>query len=484
MLSRGGPASRVARDRPGDARPIGCGGAGATSPALLPVVILLAVLLGAPIAWLLSRSITRPLRRLAAATADVPSPGRAAPSARGSARGARAHRALQRDDGRARGDQARGGRAAGERPARPPDAAHRHRRLRPGAARTARRRATTRPAAARAIAEEAGRIERLVDGHRHDRGGPDRAAAAAARAAGCRGARRGDGRAVRPTAAAAGIELRGEDARVPALGRIRRPTSPGPLRDGGPRGRRADPRQPRRERPRPRRPARRARPRRRVPVRGGAAGPPLPSASATTVAAFPPGSLERVFDRFYRADPARSGPGSGLGLAIVRALARAHGGDATAENLGAHRCAGHGDAAGGSAAGPDGRVAHGPRDDPTSSRDEGGTSTSRPASAAKSQTSIAGGLNAERRERGADPAWMIGSVVQRLRDAGSSHRRRQLDAHGVGGGLDLAHCQDRFVGVMAGDCEQPPTRSTAGVPVVREVGGLGPCAGMSPDPAG
>jgi signal transduction histidine kinase len=48
---------------------------------------------------------------------------------------------------------------------------------------------------------------------------------------------------------------------------------------------------------------------------------------------FPPGSMDRVFDRFYRADPARSGPGSGLGLAIVRALARAHGGEATAENL-------------------------------------------------------------------------------------------------------------------------------------------------------
>lgn len=48
---------------------------------------------------------------------------------------------------------------------------------------------------------------------------------------------------------------------------------------------------------------------------------------------FPPGSLERVFDRFYRADPARTGPGTGLGLSIVLALARAHGGTAVAENL-------------------------------------------------------------------------------------------------------------------------------------------------------
>lgn len=48
---------------------------------------------------------------------------------------------------------------------------------------------------------------------------------------------------------------------------------------------------------------------------------------------FPPGSLERAFDRFYRADPARTGGGTGLGLSIVRALARSHGGDAVAENL-------------------------------------------------------------------------------------------------------------------------------------------------------
>jgi two-component system, OmpR family, sensor histidine kinase MprB len=42
--------------------------------------------------------------------------------------------------------------------------------------------------------------------------------------------------------------------------------------------------------------------------------------------------LPHVFDRFYRATSARHLPGSGLGLAIVRQVARAHGGEATAEN--------------------------------------------------------------------------------------------------------------------------------------------------------
>ncbi len=51
---------------------------------------------------------------------------------------------------------------------------------------------------------------------------------------------------------------------------------------------------------------------------------------------FPPGTTERVFERFYRADPSRSGSGSGLGLAIVRELARAHGGEAWAENVAPH----------------------------------------------------------------------------------------------------------------------------------------------------
>jgi signal transduction histidine kinase len=48
---------------------------------------------------------------------------------------------------------------------------------------------------------------------------------------------------------------------------------------------------------------------------------------------FPPGTLDKVFERFYRADPSRAGGGSGLGLAIVREMARAHGGEAWAENV-------------------------------------------------------------------------------------------------------------------------------------------------------
>ena len=72
-----------------------------------------------------------------------------------------------------------------------------------------------------------------------------------------------------------------------------------------------------------------------------AAGGPSASRVAETVVlavtddgpGFPPGAAARAFERFYRADPARAGTGSGLGLAIVREFAAAHGGSAHAENV-------------------------------------------------------------------------------------------------------------------------------------------------------
>jgi two-component system sensor histidine kinase MprB len=47
---------------------------------------------------------------------------------------------------------------------------------------------------------------------------------------------------------------------------------------------------------------------------------------------FSDGDVERVFERFYRAEEARGMPGSGLGLAIVRQAAEAHGGSVEAAN--------------------------------------------------------------------------------------------------------------------------------------------------------
>jgi two-component system sensor histidine kinase MtrB len=65
-------------------------------------------------------------------------------------------------------------------------------------------------------------------------------------------------------------------------------------------------------------------------------GPAIAFSVADDGPGFPPGGAERAFERFYRGDPSRSGPGSGLGLTIVRELARAHGGFTIAENLSPH----------------------------------------------------------------------------------------------------------------------------------------------------
>ncbi len=50
---------------------------------------------------------------------------------------------------------------------------------------------------------------------------------------------------------------------------------------------------------------------------------------------IPESELSNIFERFYRADKARSRdvPGTGLGLAIVRSIARVHGGEATVTNV-------------------------------------------------------------------------------------------------------------------------------------------------------
>lgn len=57
---------------------------------------------------------------------------------------------------------------------------------------------------------------------------------------------------------------------------------------------------------------------------------------ADTGPGIPDSALERVFERFYQANPARSGAGAGLGLAIARWIVEEHGGRVWASNLSPH----------------------------------------------------------------------------------------------------------------------------------------------------
>lgn len=295
----------------------------------LPAVVVLILLAGAPIAYVLARSVTGPLRRLAAASADLPSSdpqplplegptevrdltdrfnAMAAELAETRRRESRLLADLRHDlrtpltvitgfaaalaDGTAVGDDA--------------------------------------ATAARAIAEEAARLERLVaeleamerlhDGSSGLR--PERLEAIAlidetvARFA--------------PTAAAAGIELTAvadgsaTDHELSfaadrlAVERILGNLVANALAAfGGPGGH----------------VWLAARP---VSTAGPAGVPSVVLSVTDDGPGFPPGDVERAFQRFYRGDPSRSGSGTGLGLAIVRELARAHGGEAVAENVAPH----------------------------------------------------------------------------------------------------------------------------------------------------
>jgi signal transduction histidine kinase len=308
--------------------------------AAVPAVILVSLIVGAPIAWLVARSVGAPLRRLAAATAAVPSTPVAPLPLEGPTE---VREVIARFN-------AMTAELADTRLRESELLANLRHDLRTPltviagfAAALADGTATGEAAgrAARAIEEESARLEALVDEL-------DVIERLRTGAAGLRpepidamDALRQTAERFAPGAAAAGVELVVEDSRMDPMG-----DGP-PCADASADLRFAADRlavdrmlgnlvaNALQAAPRPGGHVWLAA--RAVPASGGGGEPSAIALSVTDDGpGFPPGTMDRAFERFYRADPARSGRGSGLGLAIVRELAQAHGGQALAEQVAPH----------------------------------------------------------------------------------------------------------------------------------------------------
>jgi len=69
-----------------------------------------------------------------------------------------------------------------------------------------------------------------------------------------------------------------------------------------------------------------------ITVHGAQAGQMVELSVTDTGIGIAPGDLPRIFERFYKADKARSGGGTGLGLAIAKHIIESHGGIVRARN--------------------------------------------------------------------------------------------------------------------------------------------------------